>query len=53
MTPSLLAILARHNGDVSEAIEYCERMADTPRLAVEYRGYRNALVERGCNGQRN
>jgi hypothetical protein len=47
MEPSLRAILARCNGDVNAAIEYCECMAYvTPRIAVEYRGYRDALIER-------
>jgi hypothetical protein len=47
MTPSLAAVLARFNGNVSEALEYCERIAYAhPQLTVEYRVYREALIER-------
>lgn len=47
MNPSTLAVLARFNGNVNEALEYCERMAYAhPRLTVEYRVYREALIER-------
>jgi hypothetical protein len=46
MTPSLLAILARFDGDPKQARDYCAIMALTyPALAEEYQGYAYALEE--------
>ena len=45
MMPSLLAILARFNGDPKQARDYCAIMALTyPGLAEEYDMYANALI---------
>jgi hypothetical protein len=44
MMPSLLAILARFNGDPKQARDYCTIMALTyPSLAEEYQGHAQAL----------
>jgi hypothetical protein len=47
MMPSLLAILARFNGDPKQARDYCAVMALTyPVLAEEYSMYACALVNK-------
>jgi hypothetical protein len=46
MRPTLQKILARFDGDRNKAVAYCEDMAYFyPRLRVEYRMYRDALLE--------
>ena len=46
MRPTLQKILSRFNGNLNQAIAYCEDMAYFyPRLRVEYRMYRDALLE--------
>jgi hypothetical protein len=46
MRPSLLAIIARCNGNVTEAIEYCADIAVRyPHLSTEYAQHFVALRE--------
>jgi hypothetical protein len=46
VSPSLKAILARFRGDINQAVDYCQQVAHTsPRLAAEYRGYREAFID--------
>ena len=47
MTLTLKAILARFNGDRGKAIEYCTRVAETPRLKDEYLALADALRQKG------
>ena len=47
MEPSIAKILSRFNGHIEQAIEYCSFiMREHPRLAEEYRGYRDVLIAR-------
>ena len=47
MSISARAILGRFNGSVTQAVDYCERIAYAyGYLAVEYRSYREEIL---CN----
>jgi hypothetical protein len=45
MSLSARAILARFNGDVTSAVDYCETVARSyAHLTAEYRAYREELL---------